>query len=116
MNNGALSGTGALSNNDFVNFPAARQRVMSVGGNYTYGPATIGLSWTRSLFDDTQPGANSAILQSFDSLHVSNYEVNVHDALSPAITLAGAYTFTQGSFPGATGNQIAATVGMRTRF
>jgi GBP family porin len=104
LNNGALSGTGALSNNDFVNFPAARQRVMGVGGNYTYGPATIGLLWTRSLFDDTQPGANSAILQSFDSLHFSNYEVNVHYALSPAVTLAGAYTFTQGAFSGASGS------------
>jgi predicted porin len=104
LNNGALSATGALSNNDFVNFPAARQRVMGVGGNYTYGPAAIGLLWTRSLFDDTQPGANSTILQSFDSLHFSNYEVNVHYALSPAVTLAGAYTFTQGAFSGATGS------------
>ncbi|HEY1608713.1 MAG TPA: porin [Paraburkholderia sp.] len=170
LNNGSLSSGGAVSSNDFVNFPAARQRVMGVGGNYTFGPATVGLLWTRSLFDDTQPGANSAIMQSFDSLHFSNYEVNVHYALTPAVTLAGAYTFTQGGFSDAggpaspkwhqvtlladyslskrtdvylegayqhaygaagsafdgalinglaqssTGNQLAATVGMRTRF
>ena len=33
-----------------------------------------------------------------------NYEVNVHYALTPAVTLAGAYTFTQGSFSAATGS------------
>lgn len=170
LDNGALSDTGAISNNDFVSFPAARQRVMGVGGNYAIGPATIGLLWTHSLFDDTQPGANSAVMQPFDSLRFNNYEVNVHYAPTPAVTLAGAYTFTQGSFSDAagsgdpkwhqvtliadyalskrtdlyaegvyqhtygasgsgfggalinglaqssTGNQVAATVGMRTRF
>ncbi|HEY4297359.1 MAG TPA: porin [Paraburkholderia sp.] len=104
LNNGALSNTGAISNNDFVSFPAARQRVMGVGGNYAFGPATVGLLWTHSLFDDTQPGANSAIAQPFDSLRFNNYEVNVHYALTPAVTLAGAYTFTQGSFSAATGS------------
>ena len=64
--------TGAISNNDFVSFAAARQRVMGVGGNYASGPATIGLLWTHSLFDDTQPGANSAIVQPLDSLHFNN--------------------------------------------
>ncbi|ABO59050.1 porin [Burkholderia vietnamiensis] len=104
LNNGGLTGGGALSNNDFVSFPSARQRVFGVGGNYTYGPATVGLIWTRSLFDDTAPGANSTILQSFDSLHFNNYEINVHYTLTPAITLAGAYTFTEGSFSGASGS------------
>lgn len=104
LNNGAASSAGALSSGDFVNFPAARQRVMGVGGNYTFGPATVGLLWTRSLFDDTVPGANSTILQSFDSLHFNNYEINAHYALTPAVSLAGAYTFTQGSFSGASGS------------
>jgi predicted porin len=104
LNGGALSGSGAVGNNDFVSFPAARQRVMGAGGNYTFGPATVGLLWTRSLFDDTEPGTNSAIQQSFGSLSFSNYEVNVHYALTPAVTLAGAYTFTQGSFSGGSGS------------
>lgn len=104
LNNGALSGTGALSNNDFVSFPAARQRVMGAGGNYSIGPAVVGLLWTHSLFDNTQPGANSAIQQSFDTLHFDNYEVNVHYSVTPAISLAGAYTFTQGAVAGGTGS------------
>jgi len=104
LNDGAVSSTGAVSNGDFVNFPAARQRVMGAGGNYTFGPATVGVLWTHSLFDDTLPGANSAIMQSFDSLHFNNYEVNAHYALTPAVTLSGAYTFTEGSFSGASGS------------
>lgn len=104
LNNGAFGSAGAISNNDFVNFPAERQRVMGVGGNYTFGPAVIGLLWTHTLFDNTQPGANSVIMDSFDSLHFNNYEVNVHYSLTPAISLAGAYTFTQGAFAGSTGS------------
>jgi general bacterial porin, GBP family len=104
LNNGSLSGTGAVSSNDFVNFPAARQRVMGVGGNYTIGPAVVGLLWTHTLLDNTQPGANSVIQQGFDRLHFDNYEVNVHYAVTPAVSLAGAYTFTQSAFSGSTGS------------
>ncbi|MFM0738752.1 porin [Paraburkholderia xenovorans] len=104
LNNGAFSGSGALSNNDFVSFPTTRQRVMGAGGSYTIGPAVVGLLWTHTLFDNTQPGANSVILQPTDSLHFDNYEVNLHYTLTPALSLAGAYTFTQGAFSGADGS------------
>ncbi|QCP54149.1 porin [Trinickia violacea] len=104
LNNGGLTSSGALTSNDFVSFPAARQRVMGAGGNYTYGPAVVGLLWTHTLFDNTQPGENSVIAQPFDSLHFDNYEVNVHYAVTPSISLAGAYTFTQGAFSGSTGS------------
>ncbi|MBS6360028.1 porin [Burkholderia sp.] len=104
LNNGALGGTGAVSSNDAPNFPAARQRVMGVGGNYTIGPATVGLLWTHTLFDHTQPGATAAIPQSFDTLRFDNYEVNVHYAVTHSISLAGAYTFTQGAFGDASGS------------
>jgi general bacterial porin, GBP family len=104
LNNGGLSSSGALTSNDFVSFPAARQRVMGAGGNYTYGPAVVGLLWTHTLFDNTQPGENSVIAQPFSSLHFDNYEVNVHYTVTPSISLAGAYTFTQGAFNGSTGS------------
>jgi GBP family porin len=104
LNNGGLTAGGALTSNDFVSFPAARQRVMGVGGNYTFGPAIVGLLWTHSLFDNTQPGANSVIMQPFNTLHFDNYEVNAHYSLTPSISLAGAYTFTQGGFSSGTGS------------
>ncbi|CAB3804118.1 porin [Pararobbsia alpina] len=104
LNNGALTATGAVSNGDFVNFPSARQRVMGVGGNYTIGPAVVGLLWTHSLFDNTVPGANSVIMESFNTLHFDNYEANVHYSLTSALSLAGAYTFTEGAVSSATGS------------
>ncbi|WOD15891.1 porin [Paraburkholderia kirstenboschensis] len=103
-NSGSLSSTGAVSNNDFVNFPASRQRVMGAGGSYNFGPASVGLLWTHTLLDNTQPGANSVISQAFNTLHFNNYEANVHYALTPSLSLAGAYTFTQGAFSSANGS------------
>ncbi|WP_206998912.1 porin [Trinickia mobilis] len=104
LNNGGLTASGALTSNDFVSFPAARQRVMGVGGNYAFGPTIVGLLWTHTLLDNTQPGANSVILQPFNTLHFDNYEVNVRYTMTPSISFAGAYTFTQGAFDSDTGS------------
>lgn len=104
LNNGGLSSSGAVSNNDFVNFPSARQRVMGVGGNYSFGPATVGLLWTHTLLDNTRPGAGLVIAEGFDSLHFDNYEANVRYALTPSFSLAGAYTFTQSGLSGSSGS------------
>jgi general bacterial porin, GBP family len=102
LNNGGLSTTGALTSNDAPQFPAARQRVMGAGGSYTFGKASVGVLWTHTLLDNTQPGA--VILQPTNRLHFDNYEINAHYTLTPAITLAGAYTFTQGAYNGAGGS------------
>lgn len=104
LNDGGLSGPGAVTNNDFVNFPSARQRVLGAGGNYSFGPATVGLLWTHTLLDNTQPGAGSVIAEGFDSLHFDNYEANVRYALTPSLSLAGAYTFTQSGLSGSGGS------------
>ena len=61
LNSGSLNGTGAVSNNDFVNFPAARQRVWAWAATTRSARPSIGLLWTHTLFDNTQPGANSVI-------------------------------------------------------
>jgi general bacterial porin, GBP family len=103
LNDGGLSTGGALTSNDFAPFPAARQRTMGAGGNYTFGPATVGLLWTHTLLDNTQPDANSLIGQPFKTLHFDNYEVNARYSLTPAISLVGAYTYTEGAFSGTTG-------------
>lgn len=100
LNNGGSIGNGALSANDGPTFPAARQRIMGAGGNYTFGPATIGLLWTHTLFDNTSP---AAVPGAVSRLHFNNYELNAHYTLSPAISLAGAYTFTEGGYSGSGG-------------
>ncbi|CAN0622297.1 general bacterial porin, GBP family [Burkholderia multivorans] len=101
LNRGGAAAGGALSTNDMPNFPASRQRVMGMGGNYTYGPATVGVLWTHTMFDDT--GATS-LPGAMQALRFDNYELNAHYALTPAITLSGAYTFTDGRYSGAAGS------------
>lgn len=101
LNNGGSVANGALSNNDAPNFPAARQRVMGVGGNYTFGPATVGLLWTHTLFDNTAAASVPGVL---NTLRFNNYEVNARYTLTPGLSLAGAYTFTEGAAGTASGS------------
>jgi predicted porin len=106
MNNagGGLSGTnpnGAVALNDgSADFVAARQRIWGVGGNYTFGPATVGLLWTHSQIDDMASvfagGAGNVAVGG--GLRLNNYEVNARYSLTPALSLAGAYTFTDGAY------------------
>ena len=51
-----MSGTnpnGAVALDDgSADFVAQRQRIWGTGGNYTFGPATVGLLWTHSQIDN----------------------------------------------------------------
>jgi predicted porin len=90
---------GAVSSNDNPYFISSRQRVAGVGGNYTFGSATVGLLWTHTMFDNVSAIAGTPLgLPGGAGLHMDNYEVNARYALTPALTLAGAYTFTDGRF------------------
>lgn len=97
--NGSNGNTGAVDTSDDSGdgvFSAGRQRVFGVGGNYSFGPATVGLVWTHSIYDNLS-GANfngTSIGFANDGLKFDNYEVNARYALTPALSLAGAYTFT----------------------
>jgi general bacterial porin, GBP family len=106
MNNagGGVLGTnpnGAVSLADgSADFVAARQRIWGVGGNYAFGPATVGLLWTHSQIDNMASvfagSAGNVALNG--GLRLNNYEVNARYALSSALSLAGAYTFTDGAY------------------
>jgi predicted porin len=66
------------------------QRTFGVGGNYTYGPVTGGLVWTRTKLQGTsQIGDMMANGARFD-----NIEASAVYSLTPAIALVGSYTFT----------------------
>jgi GBP family porin len=97
-NGGALE-----AQNGDANFTAQRQRVVGVGGNYTIGPAVIGLLWTHSMYDNTTSVLNGAFTVPNANLRFDNYEVNGHYALTPALSLSGAYTFTNGRYSSASG-------------
>jgi GBP family porin len=101
---GGVSGTnqnGAVALGDgSADFVAQRQRIWGTGGNYTFGPATVGLLWTHSQIDNMSSvfagGNGYATLGG--GLRLDNYEVNARYSLTPSLSLAGAYTFTDGSY------------------
>ncbi|MDR5827712.1 porin [Caballeronia sp. LP006] len=70
---------------------ASREWVLGAGTNYAYGPALIGFVFTRSVYQGTT---------SFNSVNGAmsfyNYEVNAKYALTPAISLGIADTYTDG--------------------
>ena len=110
--NNAGDGTGAAGTSDTsANFVAARQRIWSLGGNYTFGAATVGLVYSHTQLDDlggvfsfgtgTYLGENDSSAGSLSgSLRMDNYEVNAKYALTPALTLSGSYTYTHGAYNG----------------
>jgi general bacterial porin, GBP family len=110
--NNAGNGSGAVTTGDTsANFIAERQRVWSLGGNYTYGPATIGLVWSHTQLDNTAGvysfgtgtylGANDPSAGSLNgSLRLDNYEINAKYAISTAWSVSGAYTYTHGAYNG----------------
>jgi predicted porin len=110
---GALgtNANGAISLSDgSTNFVAVRQRIWGVGGNLTFGPATVGLVWSHTQIDQAvdvfsfgsgylvSGGAGVGTLAG--TLRMDNYEVNAKYALTPALSVSGAYTFTAGAYNG----------------
>ncbi len=107
INNGGSNTTGAtaLGNGD-ANVAASLQRTFGVGANYTFGPATVGLVWTNTHLDGIAGTGSVYAPVSFvgSNLHLNNYEINGKYALTPALALSAAYTFTDGHISGAEGS------------
>lgn len=90
-------------------FLAGRQRTFGGGVNYTFGPATAGIVYTQTNLSDatgggisgTQSGTGSkGIGFGADSARFQNFEGNIRYALTPALSLAGAYTYTRANLGG----------------
>jgi GBP family porin len=109
MNN-SLGGTnsgGATSPGDGnnANLTAELQRTFGVGANYAYGPATVGFVWTHTQDNNLIAGDQGGVgftVPTGTNLHLDNYEINGKYALTPALTLSGAYTYTDGKATGGT--------------
>ena len=107
-NSGSNNVGGAISQGDGTAAIAAQQqRTYGAGLNYAYGPANVGLVYTHTQLDGitgvnvggtTLPGVAGT------NLHMDNYEVNGRYALTPALSLAAAYTFTDGKVSGSNGS------------
>ncbi|SDH97162.1 porin [Paraburkholderia phenazinium] len=104
---GSSNSGGAVSAGDGnnANLTAALQRTYGVGANYSYGPATVGLLWTHTQDNNLIAGGQNGVgftVPTGTNLHLDNYEVNGKYALTPALSLNAAYTFTDGKVTGGT--------------
>ena len=104
-NAGATSTTSAAFNtsgavNGDNTFFATRQQTWGAGANYTLGPATFGLVYTQTNLTNLTgfgSGGGSQNLGAPDSAHFQNFEANARYALTPALSIAGSYTYTKAS-------------------
>ncbi|CAG4888904.1 porin [Paraburkholderia saeva] len=109
LNNAGSNNTGgAVSSGDgSANLAAELQRTYGVGANYAFGPATVGLLWTHTQLDNLQSanvGGTFIGGLAGTNLHMDNYEVNGKYSFTPALSLAAAYTFTNGKVSGSNGS------------
>jgi len=82
---GVSNGEGAFG---YVGVPSNMQ-IIGAGGTYTLGPAEIGLDYTNTRFDNSSGVTGNTV--KFD-----NYEIWGQFHVTPAATLGGGYTFTEG--------------------
>jgi len=92
LNNNGIGALNSTAARDGEFLAANVQRTFGLGANYTYGPATGGLLWTRTLLQ----GGGALGGQTFDNARFDNIEANVVYGLTPALALVGNYTFTYG--------------------
>ncbi|KVA73637.1 porin [Burkholderia ubonensis] len=87
-------------------FAASRQRTWGAGLNYSFGPATAGFVFTQTRLTDSvaisagQSGVTGGITSLSGGTRFNNYEINGRYALTPALSLAGSYTYTDGRIVG----------------
>jgi GBP family porin len=108
LNNSGSNTSGAVSTGDgSAQLAAQTQRTYGVGANYAYGPATVGLVYTHTQLDNLQSanvGGTFINGLAGTNLHMDNYEANGRYAFTPALSLAAAYTFTDGKVSGSNGS------------
>jgi predicted porin len=108
LNNAGSNVTGAISvQNGNANIASNQQRTYGAGIGYTYGPATANFVYTHTQLDGVQGLASGGFTLpgvTGMNLHMDNYEINGKYALTPALNLAAAYTFTDGKVSGTANN------------
>jgi len=101
---GAFNANGAVAGDN--TFLAGRQQTWGTAVNCTLGPLTAGVVYAQSnvrddpLISPGQSGLPGGVNLGGGSSHFQNFEWNSHYALTPAVTIAGSYTYTQGSIEG----------------
>jgi general bacterial porin, GBP family len=91
---GALGQDKSLFGPSGFQLGASTQRVFGGGVSYAFGPAVVGFVYTQSQF-------YNAINTGASTYKFDNYEVNAKYSLTPALSLAANYTYTNGSLTNA---------------
>ncbi|WP_322045660.1 porin [Paraburkholderia sp. J67] len=100
---GSSNTSGAVSTDS--TFTAGRQRTYGAGVNYAFGAANLGFVFTQTQLSDasmistSRSGTSSGIALD-GSARFTNFEVNARYNLTPALTVSGAYTYTDASLKG----------------
>ena len=101
----AFNSGGAVSSDN--TFFAARQQTWGAGANYAFGPATVGLVYSQTNLSGLAGIGAGASGQTGgiggfggSSAHFQNFEANARYALTPAVSIAGSYTYTRASLAG----------------
>ncbi|WP_321819708.1 MULTISPECIES: porin [unclassified Burkholderia] len=95
---------GAVS--DDTTFTADAQRTWGLGANYTFGQATVGAIFTQTHLDNltgissSASGTSNGLSFSGSGARFNNYELQARYDLSPAFSVTGAYTYTDGKVAG----------------
>jgi GBP family porin len=108
--NGAASAAAAFNSGGAVSsdntFFAGRQQTWGAGANYAIGQATVGLVYSQTNLGSLvgigagASGVSGGIGFPSDSARFQNFEANARYSLTPALSIAGAYTYTRGSLAG----------------
>lgn len=107
----AFNTSGTL-NDATANMVAETQRTYGIGATYAFGPAKVGLLFTRSQYFNLEgiaAGGISPSITTGQGLNINNYEINGTYSLTPAFALLGSYTFSDGKSGGGAvtgGNQF----------
>jgi general bacterial porin, GBP family len=108
--NGAAAAAAAFNSSGAVTgdntFFAGRQQTWGAGANYAIGPATLGLVYSQTNLGSlagigaAASGETGGIGFPSNSARFQNFEANARYSLTPAVSIAGAYTYTRGSLAG----------------
>ncbi|HYS64576.1 MAG TPA: porin [Paraburkholderia sp.] len=103
---GAVGGASTTTGDDYsgaffygLNSGVLRQQIAVAGTNYAFGRATVGFAWSHTQLD-----YNDGSSRKFN-----NYDLNARYLFTPALTLIGVYTYTDGratSLPGTNGANL----------
>jgi predicted porin len=107
-NSGSTNLNGAVTQgNGTAEIAAMLQRTFGAGINYSYGAANVGFVYSHTQLDGiTGVNVGGETLAGFGgtNLHLDNFELNGRYALTPALSLNAAYTFTNGTMTGSNGS------------